>query len=491
MLIIPLSGKLNLRNLPFVTISLILINALIFFSTFSKDRRIFKNAMEYYQETGLLETELEAYQKYVEGEDRENPCQGLKGSRRSDYGPCIQAMVADEAFQEALKDDEIIRPESKGYESWRDGRNRYEEILSNSSSNRWGFTPDKHRPVTFLSHMFLHGGVMHLLGNMIFLWLVGCALEMAMGRGVFFGVYLATGLGAVLLFWLAYRSSSTPLVGASGAVSGLMGAFSLLFWKRKIRVFYSLGFYFNTVRVYGWILLPIWLGGELVQLIWLGAENVAYMAHIGGLLSGGMASFFYTKGLKRDVEDLFEEPPEVDETALMMEEAMDCMARLDVAGARSAFEAILAEEPLHERAAEQLFNLASNTPESPFFHETTARILFGLLSHGGALEKVDHYYRIYRERASFVKFPPELCLLLARHLLHRNCEEEARKYLFFLAKKRPTLNGLSEAWLNYATLCKRKGQEKHFFQALQVILTYMEDSSEADAVKKSYPHLVS
>ena len=74
--------------------------------------------------------------------------------------------------------------------------------------------------------MFLHGGVAHLVGNMIFLWLVGCLLETGCGRIYYLGIYILTGFGAAGLFWAGNMQSLTPLVGASGAIAGFMGAFT-------------------------------------------------------------------------------------------------------------------------------------------------------------------------------------------------------------------------------------------------------------------------
>jgi len=77
--------------------------------------------------------------------------------------------------------------------------------------------------------MFLHGGFGHLLGNMIFLWLVGCMLEMGCGRGFYSAAYIVTGLCSVILFWSVYPKSTMPLIGASG----LMGAFTVLYGRKR------------------------------------------------------------------------------------------------------------------------------------------------------------------------------------------------------------------------------------------------------------------
>ena len=134
--------------------------------------------------------------------------------------------------------------------------------------------------------MFMHANFFHLLGNMIFLWLIGCSLEMAGKRAPYLSIYLLTGIFAALFFGMVYRHSTIPLVGASGAISGIIGAYTVLFGLRKVKIFLSLGFYFNYIKVRAISLLPIWIGNELYQLKWGGDSNVAYVAHVGGLLSG-------------------------------------------------------------------------------------------------------------------------------------------------------------------------------------------------------------
>ena len=89
-----------------------------------------------------------------------------------------------------------------------------------------------------VTYMFLHGSVGHLFGNMVFLWIVGCMLEMGLGRVKYVGLYIIGGLMAVWGYWLVYMDSTMPLVGASGSIAGLMGAYAVLFKKKKVKIFY-------------------------------------------------------------------------------------------------------------------------------------------------------------------------------------------------------------------------------------------------------------
>ena len=187
----------------------------------------------------------------------------------------------------------IISLQDPEYENWTMLRRTYEEKRDKSVAFAYGLRPAQPRTTTFFSYMFLHGGLGHLVGNMIFLWILGCMLEMGSGRVLFVAIYLLSGLASAGLFVLIYPTSTIPLVGASGAIAGLMGAYTVLYGTKKVSIFYSLGFFFNTATVPAIILLPVWLANECYQLFFSGASHVAYVAHIGGLAGGEDKALFW------------------------------------------------------------------------------------------------------------------------------------------------------------------------------------------------------
>lgn len=132
-----------------------------------------------------------------------------------------------------------------------------------------------------LTHMFLHGGPAHLLGNMYFLWIFGDNVEDRLGDGRFVLLYLLSGLGAALLHCLLSADPATPVVGASGAISGVMAAYALLFPQARL---VSLIFVFQ-VRWKTSTYLFLWLALQLGGAIW-GTGHVAWWAHVGGFLVG-------------------------------------------------------------------------------------------------------------------------------------------------------------------------------------------------------------
>jgi len=138
--------------------------------------------------------------------------------------------------------------------------------------------------------MFLHGSWMHIIGNMWFLWIFGNNIEDSMGRLRFVAFYLLSGVGAALAQVMLNPSSIIPMVGASGAISGVMGAYVILFPRVKVYTFIPLGFYLTTVALPAWVMLGYWmllqvLGGAR-DLARSGSGGVAFGAHIGGFVVG-------------------------------------------------------------------------------------------------------------------------------------------------------------------------------------------------------------
>ena len=147
--------------------------------------------------------------------------------------------------------------------------------------------------LTPLLSLFLHGSWGHILGNAIFLWVFGPAIEDVMGRDRFLAFYLLTGLVASAAHVLSGPSSPVPTVGASGAISGVMGAYLVLFPRVRIRELFIFVIFFKVFRMPAWAVLIWWFGlqllGGLPQFFSPSPElagGVAVWAHIGGFLSG-------------------------------------------------------------------------------------------------------------------------------------------------------------------------------------------------------------
>ena len=139
-----------------------------------------------------------------------------------------------------------------------------------------------------LTSMFLHGSWMHLIGNMWFFWIFGNNVEDSMGRLRFLGFYLICGVLAAFSQVATNPGSNIPMVGASGAVSGVMGAYLLLFPRVRVFTFVFLGFFFTTVALPAWVMLIYWMVLQFLGgLQSIGATGgVASWAHVGGFVAG-------------------------------------------------------------------------------------------------------------------------------------------------------------------------------------------------------------
>jgi membrane associated rhomboid family serine protease len=138
--------------------------------------------------------------------------------------------------------------------------------------------------------MFLHGSWMHLLGNMWFLWIFGNNVEDSMGRLRFVAFYLACGLAAAFIQVYATPASGVPMVGASGAISGVMGGYVVLYPRARVYTLVPLGFFMTTIVLPAWTMIGYWALIQVVSGVGsLGAESeggVAFWAHVGGLVAG-------------------------------------------------------------------------------------------------------------------------------------------------------------------------------------------------------------
>ena len=143
---------------------------------------------------------------------------------------------------------------------------------------------------TIFSSMFLHGGIFHLLGNMLFLWIYGNNIEDSMGHLKFLLFYLICGLGAALLQSFVTPDSNIPMIGASGAVSGVLSAYFLLFPKARVSTLIVLFIFITVIKIPAGILIGFWFLSQITNA-YLSDPNipgVAWYAHIGGFIMGAI-----------------------------------------------------------------------------------------------------------------------------------------------------------------------------------------------------------
>lgn len=169
----------------------------------------------------------------------------------------------------------------------------------------WGLVPavltQGQGGINILTSMFLHAGWLHILGNMLFLWIFGDNLEDEMGHGGFLLFYLLSGFAAAVAQVAMDPSSPIPMVGASGAIAGVMGGYLLLFPKARVDVLFVFVIFFRIFSIPAWVVLGVWFTLQLFSGLSLPGDmgGVAYWAHAGGFAGGvilGLPAFLRRGG---------------------------------------------------------------------------------------------------------------------------------------------------------------------------------------------------
>ena len=157
---------------------------------------------------------------------------------------------------------------------------------------RFGFIPANFSIITVFTSMFLHGGISHIMGNMWFLWVFGDNVEGVLGHVKFAVFYIICGLAATMSQLFVDPSSTIPMVGASGAIAGVLGMYMIRFPHARVHVFAFIIIFFTTFRMPAMFVLGFWFFNQLTNgLGSLGFDTtggVAWFAHIGGFISGVM-----------------------------------------------------------------------------------------------------------------------------------------------------------------------------------------------------------
>lgn len=334
--LIPIGSEEGVRRLPYFTIGLILINAVIFVITSNVQNQRTNEWMEINKK--LIEIETYYVHKIIETD------------------PLFLTRDDLDAIHERFLTDNIIPQDSEDYEVW---KRLYEEykIKSITVFDQYGVTPKKFDFFKMFSSMFIHGDFFHLLFNMLFLWLVGCNIEDDWSWKVFCGLYLVSGVAAVLMHVAMFPNSSAPLIGASGAIAGIMGAFMIRHYKTKIRLAWFIWVFitrpfFGTFSVYAGIALPIWFLMEIGCASRSVEVGTAHWAHIGGFVFGALigVSMRFLGIEKKYVAPMVEESFEKLKMSPKMKEANKRLDAGDTAGAMPLLLAVINEEPYNADA---------------------------------------------------------------------------------------------------------------------------------------------
>lgn len=374
MIILPLDRSFDWRNPPLITLLLVAINTLCFFAWQGGEDEHLAKAMEFYRDSGLAQLEYAEFLRYGKSSNLES----TEEIANSDYPFAIihfHEMLANTEFYRALINNEVITPDSENYIDWKRKRDQFEQLLECVTYLEYGLKTAHPDGRSLVAHMFLHANFMHLFGNMFFLVAVGMLVELTIGRWSFFFSYLAVGFCSALFYILIADESYMPGIGASGAVSGMMGMYSVLYGLRKIRFFYFLFVYFDYARLPAIVLLPLWIGNELYQIMAYPDSNINYLAHLGGFISGGIIAFLLKQFSPSYNMRTFDGREDENRINMRLTSALEYCEAQNYSRALPILKSLFAEQPDNRQLLYAYFEASKLYPESDGFHKVCQHIL--------------------------------------------------------------------------------------------------------------------
>lgn len=447
MLILPLHRPLDRANFPFATMALVLVNVFVFLFLQGGDDAAAARAVTYYDETGLGRIELPLYRAWLQTHPqprREEVIQHLDGDSSALAAHVLQS---DGAFLQERNADRLITPLDPRHAAWKEQRAEFERLWQEQFTERHLLRYSQIDPGRVLSSMFLHGDFGHLLGNMIFLVVLGLLVEGALGVGLFLALYLLAGCGAAFVA-LAYRWGDIgAMLGASGAIAGLMGAYCVLWGLRKVRVFWWAFVVFGYSRIAALWLLPFWLGWELFNLMANADAGVGFDAHAGGIVSGALlAAGVRALGWeRRDFLDADEKADQAKAYASALGRALQHLGRLEIVQARALLEPLDQTGPPSLDVRIALYRCARYANQPAAARRAVERVLDLPLGDAAAARKVKQVLDDYRKLdAAGVELTAPQQLQLARAWLRIGADADAELLLRELAASAAETPGFAE-----------------------------------------------
>jgi len=482
MFLIPLVKPFDWRRPPVVTMLIILANVLVF-AIWQAPTKHSRDAFAYYFESGLAEVELPRYAGYLE---RVQGAQSALVRRAVSGDPKVleeatYQLQSDEDFQRALHAGQIVTPNEPLYAQWRERRVRFDQMLAEDFDWQHSFIPTIARWDTWFSHMFLHGSWAHLIGNMIVLALVGVVVEEVLGGGLYLVCYVLSGLGSVAFYWLFHQHSPVPLLGASGAISGVSGMCAAIFGLRKINFFYFAFVYFDYVRAPAVLLLGLWLANEVFQQLTDTEGHVAYVAHIGGLITGaGLIGLLRLAKVGRIERFLAQETAD-DVDRREVDRAMALADELKFGEAVAVFEPLTARRPDDYELLVEAYKAARHVPDSPAYHRIAGRVLALYAGNRAVLDLVTETFREYLEIARpHAQLSVGRAAALAQTFAAADLLPESERLAHMLAKQNSLRPEVAAALVAVGEALLRAGQRDHARRWLEVVKAGVPGSPHAD-----------
>jgi membrane associated rhomboid family serine protease len=450
------------RRWPVVTLSLIAINTIVFLLTMTSMHDDQKQLGEVRADILILAAEhpeLKMHpeeQQIVDGFKRSNP--SVWKQLQNPYRDVISPY---DAKIKMMEDPIQLQSEMDALNE------KWIQVSAASTTEQYAFVPAHPTAISYLTANFLHGGLMHLIGNMWFLWLAGFVLEDVWGRWLYSAFYLIAGAAALQFHAWLNPGSTVATVGASGAVAALMGAFLVRFPKIKIDMAWIWWFSIlrllrtgNPFRMYrfkaaAYWLLPLWLGIEILYGTVFGSmSGVAHWAHVGGFVFGALAAVgLRYSGIEHKANKAIEEEVAWTNDA-ELEQASTMMEHGQLAEAQTVLTGYVATNPNSLDAWALLRQICSRQSDTNGYLDATAKVC--------ALHLKSHEVEMaFEDYADFIdygggKMPVTTWLELCKGAEELQQFDRALSEYISLAKAYPTERQSLTAQLSAARLCLKK-----------------------------------
>ncbi len=407
------TGHENLegRRWPYWSIAFVALNSLVFLATQGTIERDYMAVLELKRDIVVI---------YLQNPRGATPeVEELVQSFETSFGEEFKRLQQWTKAERAYREDERAWNRRGGNAALAEKLRQLEEAQARSVVETYAFSPTERRGITYVTANFLHGGWLHLIFNMWFLWLAGAVLEDAWGRFIYPIFYFASGAAALYAHAAMFPDNMLPVIGASGAVAGLMGAFLIRFPRTRINFVFMFWFgirpFVHRFRAPAYFMLPLWL---ITQLFWASVTGegagVAYWAHIGGFVFGGVLALgLWATGVEKRINEAIEAEVAWSHDPRLVK-AVELIDQDQPAPAVAQLQELLREQPGLADAYTQLLRVHRMKNDAKAEQETLAT-LCNLSLKNKSFEAAWDYYLEY-QAAGGKKLPGQHWLKLCRAL---------------------------------------------------------------------------
>ncbi len=479
LLVVPTQIGFEKERLPWLTFIIAILCICVFFTFQFSESNKTDNIVEYYEHSDLFSIEIEGFNRYLQTPS------ALKHYRKVSNiyteGPDrVFFMIFDEDFRRFIEID-LKRNQSPDYQIWKALANELKYKKKEIISFSYGVKSSDSSLFPLLSHQFLHGGIDHLIGNMIFLIIFGLGVETLFGRLRWLLIYVGSGVVGAFVFTMLDGKPFMPLIGASGAISGLMGAYVAYFGLQKIRFFAWFGFYFNQYLWPAVGVLIFWLFKEGVNYLTETESNVAFMAHFGGLCFGALMGFI----LKPSQTKSTQENRNSENIEEVYSKALAAIRKLDIEQARLYLNKVLEINPNHIDALKNLYHIEKTSHKSIAFESAVNKVFSLDLS----FETADHFILSVAQET----LPDKITLRQIKieaffNLLHRqlrNDQVQTSEPLIKVAKRSYASNSnLPQLLLAWSQALLQRGKVRSASLELNYLSNYYGETAQGAHAKQ-------